>query len=126
MLLTNQIVGLFKVCIDAHQSFLLFNTTIFCGCGQACPKTQNNKFAIYLQYLKGERKIFFGYVILSHFQLIYIICKEKIFHPSMALKTLLTTLFSAHLSLKSSLIIKPRLTYYFDVTVFKKHICIFN
>ena len=54
------------------------------------------------------------------------ICKEKIFHPSMALKTLLATLLSVHLSLKSSLIIKPRLTHYFDVTVFKKHICIFN
>ena len=36
------------------QRFHQIDTIILCECGQACPNTQNNKFAISLQYLKKE------------------------------------------------------------------------
>ena len=39
---------------DECQRFLQIDTIILSLCGQVCPKTQNDKFAIFLLYLKEE------------------------------------------------------------------------
>ena len=39
---------------DDHLSYLQTGTIIFYGCGEACLKYSNNKYAVSLQYLKKE------------------------------------------------------------------------